>query len=232
MNKFCQKWMRYARISLRSPFFWGMLVLAICFVMLGQWQVCRAKDKSIWIERQAMAPSMVSWQQLFNERKDLAQTNIHLKSGYWLKQGFIKDRIVFNDQLGFQIYRIFCGEVGCVLVNLGWAAKDDAINDPLPEQVAGVLRRMPHAFIKETWPLKTRQGLNLVVNLDQPLVQQVINLPVAKYEIVVDPISKHFIKMANPSVISVARHYGYAVQFYLFALVIIFGYIYFIKNDF
>jgi cytochrome oxidase assembly protein ShyY1 len=231
MNQFIKHYKQYVRISLKSPFFWVMLMAAIGFIALGQWQINRARVKSTWMAHQALAPSHLSWQALLDEKNDLSQTNIHLGGGHWLSQGFIKDRIVFNDHLGFQVYCLYCSEVGCVVVNLGWAAEKKALDVKLPQNIHGVLRRMPRAFIKEKLPLSTRLGLYAVVNLDPHLVQAVVKRPIAKYEVIIDPVSSDYVKMADPSVISVARHYGYALQFDLFALVIIIGYLYFIKND-
>ena len=231
MNRVLYKYKRNWIQLWITPFFWLVLAIAIFFVILALWQVDRAQTKTLWLKHQAMHANRITWAQLFDEQLDLAQSHIRLEDGHWHDQGFIRNRIVFNDRLGYLVYRLYCSDLGCVLVNLGWLDHEHALQDPLPSTVTGVLRRMPRTLIKEKRPLKKLHHLYQVVGLDAALLKAYTHQPIANYEIIVEPISKNYTKMAQPSVISVARHYGYAVQFLLLALVVIIGYIYTLKND-
>ena len=128
-----------------------------------------------------------------------------------------------------QVYGIFCQKNDCLIVNQGWLPNDQKSKlkkNIKKNYLIGVIRPLPYILIDEKYPLNFLDNFGLIVSLDAKFFSKLTNKNVLPYEVVVDQSLTYYQILTTLPGISVARHYGYAIQFYLLALVVVIGYIY------
>lgn len=207
-----------------------LVFLAVVFlIFLGFWQIDRANEKKTIMAGLSSNPKKIS---LINLRDEalVGYTKIMLTGGHWLPDKFIKKNVVKDNQLGSQIYRLYCQEDVCIIVNIGWvsidqitALKDESVNLTTFE---GVVRALPYVMIKEKMPLDYFKGFGMIVSLDKSFFSLLTGKEIVNYEMLLDQSLTNYQQLTTLPKVSVARHYGYAIQFYLLALVLVIGYIY------
>tara|TARA_X000000950_G_C13815664_1_gene619700 strand:- start:93 stop:764 length:672 start_codon:yes stop_codon:yes gene_type:complete len=206
-----------------------IIVLVVFLVLLGQWQLNRAAEKKQIIKSLSGTVESTSINTI-NKRQPGTYQKIILTNGYWLKEKFIKRNIVRDNELGSQVYGIYCQQDICLIINKGWLSKHyDSVlskNVTLDSSITGILRPLPYVFIKEKMPIKYFSGYGMIVSLDKAFLSEMIGKKLIPFELLVNSNDQYFQQSIVMPTLSVARHYGYAVQFYLLALVVIIGYIY------
>ncbi|MDG2348215.1 MAG: SURF1 family cytochrome oxidase biogenesis protein [Gammaproteobacteria bacterium] len=207
-----------------------LVFLAVVFlIFLGFWQIDRANEKKSIIEGLSSNPKKMSLVDLRDEAL-VGYEKIVLTGGYWLPEKFIKKNVVKDNQLGSQIYRLYCQEDICVIVNVGWVSmsqittlKDESVN---LTKLEGVVRVLPYVMIREKMPLSYFKGFGMIVSLDKSFLSLLTGKEIVDCEMLLDQSLTNYQQLTTIPKVSVARHYGYAIQFYLLALVLIIGYIY------
>ena len=143
-----------------------------------------------------------------------------VSGGEWKNSYFYLDNQFENGLIGKRQYGIYCFEKNCLLVRGPWIAhlKESAELDRLP--LIGQVRRLPYSLIRANE--KSVQLPITLVNIDKNYLERHFEVKLLNYELVLDAfnLNKHQV-----SSVSVHRHYGYALQFYLLALIVIIGYI-------
>lgn len=149
--------------------------------------------------------------------------------GIWLDDGYVKKNVVKDNVLGLQVYKLYCQDINCIIVNFGWVPYQNKINlDAMHpnKTIHGVVRSLPYVLINEQAPLELYQGFGSIVSLDTKFLSNITHRNVLPYEMLIDESLTDYQQLTSLPKISVQRHYGYAVQFYLLALVLAIGYIY------
>ena len=214
----------------RSIDFFSILVLIVSgfFVYLGFWQIERADEKKTIIAALSHEPVPSSLSSLNNVRHQGYQ-KIQLKGGAWLEHGYVKKNVVRDGQLGIQVYKLYCQDPYCIIVNLGWLSTQDEVDlskITLNTTLIGVVRALPYVLIKEKAPLEQYQGFGAIVGLDVGFLSKQVGRFMVPFELLIDQSLTNYQQLTTIPKVSVARHYGYALQFYLLALVLAIGYIY------
>lgn len=207
-----------------------LVFLAVVFlIFLGFWQIDRANEKKSIIEGLSSNPKRMSLVDLRDEAL-VGYEKIVLTGGYWSPEKFIKKNVVKDNQLGSQIYRLYCQEDICVIVNVGWVSmsqittlKDESVN---LTKLEGVVRVLPYVMIREKMPLSYFKGFGMIVSLDKSFLSLLTGKEIVNYEMLLDQSLTNYQQLTTIPKVSVARHFGYAIQFYLLALVLVIGYIY------
>ena len=210
-----------------------LFTLCVCFVVcffiyLGFWQLQRADEKKSILLSLSEAPKSISIKSL-SQKKVSQYQKILLSDGYWLSHEYLKQNVVKDNQLGMQVYGIFCQKNDCLIVNQGWLPNDQKSKlkkNIKKNYLIGVIRPLPYILIDEKYPLNFLDNFGLIVSLDAKFFSKLTNKNVLPYEVVVDQSLTYYQILTTLPGISVARHYGYAIQFYLLALVVVIGYIY------
>lgn len=213
----------------KDVFAWFVASIVVMLVLLGNWQLSRASDKK------AMLSSFLEEPAKYHLDEGSSQLShpymkVAIDHGHWLPQGFVKQNVVRNNKLGAQVYGLFCQSEVCMIVNRGWVSNQnmDAIKlpDDRQKQIVGMMRVLPYTLIREKEYIDFKKGFASIVSLDVDFVSALINKTVVKNELLLIQKSGTYQRDVVIPKVTVARHYGYAIQFYLLALVFVFGYIY------
>ena len=210
-------------------FFTVLVVFFVCFfIYLGFWQIDRANEKKSIITTLTSKPTATSLLNL-NESRHREYQKVKVEDGFWLNPGYVKKNIIKDGVVGVQLYKLYCQGEYCIIVNLGWLPMKEEINigfiKPL-RSVVGIVRPLSYVLIKEKEPLASYQSFGAIVSLDANFLSSTTGKKVIPYEILIDQSLTNYQQLTTITEVSVARHYGYAVQFYLLALVVVIGYIY------
>ena len=211
-------------------------------IFLGSWQVVRGLEKTDIVEQHYMNKSLP----VINE-KDMSQINAaNLKYrtvnlyGEFGQESYLLDNRLYRQEAGYEIFTTFeTSENNLFLVNRGWVSKEGFnIDEDIQIKEKGIsIQGLLSPF--------TRFGLNLVnenyENTWPKLVQQ-IDYEAAKNDLGLN-INNSVIQLSAGSIgalepiwkpvdLKPSRHYGYALQWFGLALVLICSYFYYgFKKD-
>ena len=205
---------------------------------LGFWQFSRGLEKSgIELEWQAVKDNFREVSKLEQMTADRYQT-VQV-SGQWISdRQFLLENRIYQTQNGFEVFTPFVlSEVReVILVNRGWVKKEEVDNiftNLLSQSVKieGIVYQPEKGFTlgesildRSSWPQKFQY-------FDVNALSESYGVPVAQKVMVLD--SAHPAALTpiwSPTVVTASRHYGYAVQWWGLAVVmLVFGFIW--KNQ-
>ena len=229
MNKLKSNW----KASLT---FFCLLLLVLS---LGVWQIDRGYKKkeleNTFLERQSQPVKEIKYNML--ENSDLYR-NIVLE-GKYLDQIFLLDNKIHNGKPGLKVFSPFESiNESLVLVSRGWIEFEDRSNLPMIKternalKIQGILRSESKDFILENDNMKKNTNPILVqtINLDE--LSNYLGKPLSPYILELSELSKSaFVKTWQPINLSSFRHFGYAVQWFGLGLVLIIGYLFFLRKE-
>ena len=229
MNKLKSNW----KASLT---FFGLFLLVLS---LGVWQIDRGYKKkeleNTFLERQSQPVKEIKYNTF--EDSDLYR-NIVLE-GKYLDQIFLLDNKIHNGKPELNVFSPFESiNESLVLVSRGWIAFEDRSNLPMIEternalKIQGILRSESKDFILENDNMKKNINPILVqtINLDE--LSNYLGKPLSPYILELSELSKSaFVKTWQPINLSSFRHFGYAVQWFGLGLVLIIGYLFFLRKE-
>ena len=229
MNKFKSNW----KASLT---FFCLLLLVLS---LGVWQIDRGYKKkeleNTFLERQSQPVKEIKYNTF--ENSDLYR-NVVLE-GKYLDQIFLLDNKIHNGKPGLKVFSPFESiNESLVLVSRGWIEFEDRSNLPMIKaerkalKIQGILRSESKDFILENDNMKKNTNPILVqtINLDE--LSNYLGKPLSPYILELSELSKSaFVKTWQPINLSSFRHFGYAVQWFGLGLVLIIGYLFFLKKE-
>ena len=211
-------------------------------IYLGSWQVSRGLEKKDIVNQHYENKSLpvVNEREISNLAKNkLTYRNVNLYGEFGSKT-YLLDNRLYRQEAGYEVFTTFNTlENDLYLVNRGWISKDgfnyqDEIKIMQKEiSIQGLLSPF------------NRFGLNLVdevYSLDWPKLVQQIDYEAAKKDIDLN-INSSVIQLSAGSIgalepiwkpvdLKPSRHYGYALQWYGLALVLICSYLYYgFKKD-
>ena len=229
MNKLKSNW----KASLT---FFCLLVLVLS---LGVWQIDRGYKKkeleNTFLERQSQPVKEIKYNTF--ESSDLYR-NVVLE-GKYLDQIFLLDNKIHNGKPGLKVFSPFQSiNESLVLVSRGWIEFEDRSNLPMIKternalKIQGILRSESKDFILENDNMKKNTNPILVqtINLDE--LSNYLGKPLSPYILELSELSKSaFVKTWQPINLSSFRHFGYAVQWFGLGLVLIIGYLFFLRKE-
>ena len=229
MNKLKSNW----KASLT---FFCLLLLVLS---LGVWQIDRGYKKkeleNTFLERQSQPVKEIKYNTL--ENSDLYR-NVVLE-GKYLDQIFLLDNKIHNGKPGLKVFSPFESiNESLVLVSRGWIEFEDRSNLPMIKternalKIQGILRSESKDFILENDNMKKNTNPILVqtINLDE--LSNYLGEPLSPYILELSELSKSaFVKTWQPINLSSFRHFGYAVQWFGLGLVLIIGYLFFLRKE-
>ena len=229
MNKLKSNW----KASLT---FFCLLLLVLS---LGVWQIDRGYKKkeleNTFLERQSQPVKEIKYNTL--ENSDLYR-NVVLE-GKYLDQIFLLDNKIHNGKPGLKVFSPFQSiNESLVLVSRGWIEFEDRSNLPVIKternalKIQGILRSESKDFILENDNMKKNTNPILVqtINLDE--LSNYLGKPLSPYILELSELSKSaFVKTWQPINLSSFRHFGYAVQWFGLGLVLIIGYLFFLRKE-
>ena len=229
MNKLKSNW----KASLT---FFCLLLLVLS---LGVWQIDRGYKKkeleNTFLERQSQPVKEIKYNTL--ENSDLYR-NVVLE-GKYLDQIFLLDNKIHNGKPGLKVFSPFQSiNESLVLVSRGWIEFEDRSNLPVIKternalKIQGILRSESKDFILENDNMKKNTNPILVqtINLDE--LSSYLGKPLSPYILELSELSKSaFVKTWQPINLSSFRHFGYAVQWFGLGLVLIIGYLFFLRKE-
>lgn len=203
-----------------------LLVLAVVFASLGQWQVKRKGEKQDLLDRFEQAREM-SLQQGVNSGLDFARVEVlgHYESSWHL----LLDNKIWQGQVGVHVLSLFYSQEGIpMLVDRGWLAMNPDRRS-LPKVVtpgaqiviSGLLSRPPGGGVQLGQPdaFDKLEGPLLVTYLDIEQVAQAVGLPIAPFILKLDAADHTGFENREwqPAVILPSQHQAYAVQWFALA---------------
>ena len=229
MNKLKSNW----KASLT---FFCLLLLVLS---LGVWQIDRGYKKkeleNTFLERQSQPVKEIKYNTF--EISDLYR-NVVLE-GKYLDQIFLLDNKIHNGKPGLKVFSPFESiNESLVLVSRGWIEFEDRSNLPMIKternalKIQGILRSESKDFILENDNMKKNTNPILVqtINLDE--LSSYLGKPLSPYILELSELSKSaFVKTWQPINLSSFRHFGYAVQWFGLGLVLIIGYLFFLRKE-
>ena len=229
MNKLKSNW----KASLT---FFCLLLLVLS---LGVWQIDRGYKKkeleNTFLERQSQPVKEIKYNTF--ENSDLYR-NVVLE-GKYLDQIFLLDNKIHNGKPGLKVFSPFESiNESLVLVSRGWIEFEDRSNLPMIKternalKIQGILRSESKDFILENDNMKKNTNPILVqtINLDE--LSNYLGKPLSPYILELSELSKSaFVKTWQPINLSSFRHFGYAVQWFGLGLVLIVGYLFFLRKE-
>ncbi len=212
---------------------WQMTVLTVAallfFGRLGFWQLERAHQKEEMLTAQAKlsqkAPQI--WQS--GDPLPTQYQPIHL-NGHYLNQHFLFDNQHYQHQLGYNVLTPFLLEnKSIILIDRGWVAANPN-RQILPEISTPTNLNLDGRVYypsEKNWVLgqvleKKGTKLTIVERIDTKLVGQFLHKSVYPFIIRLNKESgQDYVREWSIVAMSPERHYGYAVQWFAIALVIL-----------
>ena len=213
--------------------------LLLLVLSLGVWQIDRGYKKkeleNTFLERQSQPVKEIKYNMF--EISDLYR-NVVLE-GKYLDQIFLLDNKIHNGKPGLKVFSPFESiNESLVLVSRGWIEFEDRSNLPMIKternalKIQGILRSESKDFILENDNMKKNTNPILVqtINLDE--LSNYLGKPLSPYILELSELSKSaFVKTWQPINLSSFRHFGYAVQWFGLGLVLIIGYLFFLRKE-
>lgn len=214
-------------------------LLLLLVLSLGVWQIDRGYNKkeleNTFLERQSQPVKEIKYNTF--ENSDLYR-NVVLE-GKYLDQIFLLDNKIHNGKPGLKVFSPFESiNESLVLVSRGWIEFEDRSNLPMIKternalKIQGILRSESKDFILENDNMKKNTNPILVqtINLDE--LSNYLGKPLSPYILELSELSKSaFVKTWQPINLSSFRHFGYAVQWFGLGLVLIIGYLFFLRKE-
>ena len=194
---------------------WKPTVIFFClFLMvlsLGIWQIDRGYNKkeleNTFLERQSQPVEEIKYNDI--SASDLYK-NVVLE-GKFLNQIFFLDNKIFDGKPGVKVFVPFeSGENGLIMVSRGWIEFNDRNRLPSIEEIKNPM---------------------LVQTINLKEISNYLGKPLSPYILELSELSNSaFTKTWQPINLSSYRHFGYAVQWFGLGLVLIVGYLFFLRK--
>lgn len=216
------------------------LVSLLLFIRLGFWQLERAGQKQILLDDFAHAaqaePLPVQTVQEIEELghgQDPNFVHVRVQGIYLTQRQMLLENQVNAGRPGYHVLTPLRLPDGVVVVDRGWVPMVSADSSPSltvsrpTVEVAGLLRpffqpglRMGSPWVNDVWP----KHANYPTAND---ISQILGIPVATRMLLLDPQqAQGYVREWHPQIIGPGRHYAYAAQWFGFAVVLAFLYVF------
>ena len=213
-------------------------LLLLLVLSLGVWQLDRGYNKkeleNTFLERQSQPVKEIKYNTFLES--DLYR-NVVLE-GRYLENIFLLDNKIYNGKPGLKVFSPFeTTNNSLVLVSRGWVEFEDRSNLPIIKtinnvfKIQGVLRPESKDFVLENEEMNNKNNPILVQTINLSELSNFLGKPLSPYILELSELSESaFIKTWQPINLSSFRHFGYAVQWFGLAIVLIVGYVFFLRK--
>ena len=213
-------------------------LLLLLVLSLGVWQIDRGYNKkeleNTFLERQSQPVKEIKYNTFL--KSDLYR-NVVLE-GRYLDNTFLLDNRINNGKPGLKVFSPFeTTNSGLVLVSRGWVELEDRSNLPMIKssknilKIQGVLRPESKDFVLENEEMNKKNNPILVQTVNLSELSNFLGKPLSPYILELSELSESaFVKTWQPINLSSFRHFGYAVQWFGLAIVLIVGYVFFLRK--
>ena len=213
---------------------WGMTLLAVLamalFMRLGFWQIERADEKKHMIAALNVFTRQASTGWLSGNRLPVQYQPIHVQ-GHFLPTRLLLDNQHYQHQFGYDVISpLVLADGKVVLVDRGWIEGDVTRRSfPNTETPSGLIQLAGSAYYPsgKNWLLgqaleKKEADLAVVELLDTHLISQFLHKSVYPFIIRLGkPASHGYVREWAVVAMPPQRHYGYALQWFAIALLIL-----------
>ena len=215
-----------------------LLVFPI-LISLGLWQLDRAEEKRE-IERQvstamSRAPLNINQVQVDQLSADIYRPAV-LQGRFDNERQYLWDNKTSNGKPGYQVLTPFLldGSDWVVIVNRGWipilGRRDefpDITVDTSPQAILGVIKQPSNALqLAASDSTQAQTYPHLVQAFEPPAIAVELQHPVAPVLLELDAADNHgFVRDWQPYYGKIGKHIGYAIQWFLMGLIVVFLYI-------
>jgi len=214
------------------------LHLLLLVLSLGVWQIDRGYNKkeleNTFLERQSQPVKEIKYNAFLES--DLYR-NVVLE-GKYLEKIFFLDNRIHNGKLGLKVFSPFeTTNNNLVLVSRGWIELEDRSKLPTINttknvlKLQGVLRPESQDFVLENEEMNNKNNPILLQTVNLSELSNFLGKPLSPYILELSELSESaFVKTWQPINLSSFRHFGYAVQWFGLAVVLIVGYVFFLRK--
>ena len=213
-------------------------LLFLLVLSLGVWQIDRGYNKkeleNTFLERQSQPVKEIKYNTFLES--DLYR-NVVLE-GRYLENIFLLDNKIYNGKPGLKVFSPFeTTNNSLVLVSRGWVELENRSDLPIIKssknilKIQGVLRPESKDFVLENEEMNNKNNPILVQTINLSELSNFLGKPLSPYILELSELSESaFIKTWQPINLSSFRHFGYAVQWFGLAIVLIVGYVFFLRK--
>ena len=214
------------------------LLLLLLVLSLGVWQIDRGYNKkeleNTFLERQSQPVKEIKYNEFLES--DLYR-NVVLE-GKYLEKIFFLDNRIHNGKPGLKVFSPFeTANNNLVLVSRGWIELEDRSKLPTIKttknvlKLQGVLRPESQDFVLENEEMNNKNNPILLQTVNLSELSNFLGKPLSPYILELSELSESaFVKTWQPINLSSFRHFGYAVQWFGLAVVLIVGYVFFLRK--
>ena len=214
------------------------LLLLLLVLSLGIWQIDRGYNKkeleNTFLERQSQPVKEIKYNAFLES--DLYR-NVVLE-GKYLEKIFFLDNRIHNGKPGLKVFSPFeTTNNNLVLVSRGWIELEDRSKLPTVNttknvlKLQGVLRPESQDFVLENEEMNNKNNPILLQTVNLSELSNFLGKPLSPYILELSELSESaFVKTWQPINLSSFRHFGYAVQWFGLAIVLIVGYVFFLRK--
>ena len=208
-----------------------LIIATIAFlVSLGLWQLERADQKRT-IEAAILNTNIGPVELVANGREllDKEYYDVRLQGNYLSDKQFIYDNQIVDQVSGYYVLTpfILTDQLGVILVNRGfipWNGQRERLADIAVDSVSREIKVQVSSPIKRMELKATdvsRQFPVLIQAIDFDVLEEVSKLKFVKVVGLLDPSSSDgYVRKWEPYTGSIEKHIGYAIQWFLMALVL------------
>ena len=208
-----------------------LIIATIAFlVSLGLWQLDRADQKRT-IEAAILNANTGPVELIANGREllDKEYYDVRLQGNYLSDKQFIYDNQIVDQVSGYYVLTpfILTDQLGVILVNRGfipWNGQRERLADIAVDSVSREIKVQVSSPIKRMELKATdvsRQFPVLIQAIDFDVLEEVSKLEFVKVVGLLDPSSSDgYVRKWEPYTGSIEKHIGYAIQWFLMALVL------------
>ena len=208
-----------------------LIIATIAFlVSLGLWQLERADQKRT-IEAAILNANIGPVELVANGREllDKEYYDVRLQGNYLSDKQFIYDNQIVDQVSGYYVLTpfILTDQLGVILVNRGfipWNGQRERLADIAVDSVSREIKAQVSSPIKRMELKATdvsRQFPVLIQAIDFDVLEEVSKLKFVKVVGLLDPSSSDgYVRKWEPYTGSIEKHIGYAIQWFLMALVL------------
>ena len=208
-----------------------LIIATIAFlVSLGLWQLERADQKRT-IEAAILNANTGPVELIANGREllDKEYYDVRLQGNYLSDKQFIYDNQIVDQVSGYYVLTpfILTDQLGVILVNRGfipWNGQRERLADIAVDSVSREIKVQVSSPIKRMELKATdvsRQFPVLIQAIDFDVLEEVSKLEFVKVVGLLDPSSSDgYVRKWEPYTGSIEKHIGYAIQWFLMALVL------------
>ena len=213
-------------------------LLLVLVLSLGVWQIDRGYNKkeleNTFLERQSQPVKEIKYNAFLES--DLYR-NVVLE-GRYLENIFLLDNRIHNGKPGLKVFSPFeTTNNSLVLVSRGWIELKDRSKLPTIKttknvlKIQGVLRPESQDFVLKNEEMNRKNNPVLLQTVNLSELSTFLGKPLSPYILELSELSESaFVKTWQPINLSSFRHFGYAVQWFGLAVVLIVGYVFFLRK--